>query len=358
MNRLRRALYLLAVSLVVTLIALVFRVLTAAGVFTDVRPQFAGTCRQVGGVSGVEGIRIDREDGLVFVSSARASGPDKRDGLYSLPLSRPETGFTRLGGTPASFHPGGLSLFRGGDGRLVLMAVDHPAGQDPAVEIFDVTVSNGRASLSQRASITGGLLVSPYGVAAAGSDQFFVTNSSTSTTALGHALEMLALVPRGNVLYFDGNVFRVVANGLGFASGIQLSPDGSHVYVATTIGRALYTFARAPVSGSLNQVDALTIGSGLDDIDFDESGGLLVGAHPKLLDELLHQGDAKRRFPSQVFKVSLSAGVPRSAELVYGDPGTAISGAGVAAAGDGQLFIGSPRDSKVLVCRFASPTPR
>jgi arylesterase/paraoxonase len=347
MDRLRRAFYLLIASLAVTAIMLVFRVLTATGIFTEVDHQFGGTCQVVTGPAGVEDLQIDRTDGLLFASAAGGQG-----GLFSLPLGHAERGFARLAGTPSNFHPSGLGFFRTQDGNLVLMTVDRPDGGDPAIEIFDARISNGNVSLSQRASVAGGLLVNPIDVAVAGPDQFYVSNASTSTSALGRMLESFDLVARGNVVYFDGNVFRVVANGLGSARGIALSPDGAHLYVATALGRSLVAFERNLLSGSLKQSGSLVIESGLDQINGDESGNLWVAAHPRLM--TWRGKDRSGRTPSQVFRVLLSGGSPSTAELVYADPGSAISGASAAAANGQQLFITSPRDRKVLACRFGT----
>ncbi len=337
MKRLRRALYLLIASLAVTAIMLAFRALNAAGIFAEVGHQFSGTCNVVSGLAG-------RRDGFLF---ATAMGP--LGGIFSLPLDHPERGFTRLSGTPSNFHPTGLGFLRGQDGSLVVMAVDRPQGGDPAIEIFDAHILGGTVSLTQRASVAGGLLSDPIDVAVAGPDQFYVSNASTSTGTLGHLLETVALLPRGNIVYFDGNVFRIVADGLNASRGIALSADGAHLYVATALGRSLVEFERNAYSGSLKQSGSLVVGSGLDLINADEAGDLWVAAHPRLM---MWRGNIAERTPSEVFKVSLSGSAPAEAELVYADPGHAVSAAGTAAVTGGQLFIAGPNDPRVLACRL------
>src|SRR5271168_2507703 len=148
MSRVRRALIVFAISLVVTLAAVAVRTLNATGLFTDVTPGFSGRCTVLRGVAGAGDFEIDRPDNLLFVSAtnrrALARGkPDKGDGLYVLSLGNVGQGFRKLSGTPANFHPRGLSLFRMPDGSLTLMAVNLPVGADPAIEIFDVTIAQG-----------------------------------------------------------------------------------------------------------------------------------------------------------------------------------------------------------------------
>src|ERR1700759_3125757 len=77
----------------VGLLALGVRTLTAYGVFTDVTPGFAGTCKPIPTASGPEDIAIDETSGFAFVSAMdrrakRLTGhPSKDDGLYVFKLS-------------------------------------------------------------------------------------------------------------------------------------------------------------------------------------------------------------------------------------------------------------------------------
>jgi arylesterase/paraoxonase len=354
MNRLRRSLVLLGGSLVVTVIAIIFRTLTALGVFTEVTPLPAGSCIALKGIEGPEDLQVDREDGLVFVSAtdrrALDKTPNPKDGLYTFAADHPEHGLTKLSGTPKNFHPHGISLYRDAGGALTLMAINHPVGSDSAVEVFDVKVANGAASLTERASITGGELSSPNDVAAVGPDQFYATNDHGSKGSTGRLLEDLLLIPRANVVYFDGNLFRVVANDLNFANGIALSPDGSHVYVASTTGRAITTYERSPLSGSLKDVGTLDIPSGLDNIDVDEQGHIWVAGHPKLLDMQGVRSDASKVTPSQVFAVTLMNGLPAAANLVFADDGHRVNGVSIGASWHNHLIMGGPLDNKITDC--------
>ena len=132
---------------------------------------------------------------------------------------------------------------------------------------------------------------------------------------------------------------------------VQISPDGTHVYVATATGRTLYTFTRNPFSGKLSEEGTLAIGAGLGNIKQDAAGDLWIAAHPQRLERTLHGPSA--RLATQVYKVPLSQAIPKSAALVYADPGVALNEASVAAVADGNLYIGGPNDSRLLKCRLA-----
>jgi arylesterase/paraoxonase len=363
MNRVRRSLIILAVSVVVTFVAMIVRWLNAGGAFTEVKPGFDGTCTVVASAPGPGVIAIDAEDRLAFVATAdrRAFAQGKTspaDGLYSFALANPEAGLKRVPGAPPGFHPRSISLYRAPGGGLTLMAINVPVGSEASIAIFDVAVKDGAPTLKERTAITSGFLVRPQGIAAVGPDRFYVSNSGTSATAFGRFLETYALMPRANILYFDGNLFRVAADDLSDAHGILVSADGAHVYVASKSGRVLYAFARGQLSGRLTEEGSLSIDSGLSGIASDAKGGLLVAGTPRPFDEDRYRDNPSgRRAPSQVFEVALKNGIPQASEPLYTNKGEQLSDAGSAAGmANGHVFISSPLDKKILDCALDTAT--
>jgi len=343
------------VILVAGAVGVAVRTLNAYGVFTDVTPGFAGTCTTIGGLQGPEDIAIDAPSGLAFISAmdrrAFAGGkPSAQDGIY---LLRPSaTTVSRLTGAPNDFHPHGISLVRGADGRLTLLAIDHRADGTNSIEVFDVVTDKSAVRLRQTGSITGGQLSSPNAIVAVDADHFYVANDHGSTSGFGRTLEDLLVLPRADLLYFDGMVFRVVAQHLAYPSGLALSPDGHFLYATETNARRLDTFARQPVSGSLDPAGTLDIASGLDNLRFDDKGNLWIGSHPKGLAMAAFRNDSSKPAPSEIFKATLAAGIPQSASQVFVDDGKKIGGSSVAAVSGQTLLIGSPLDDHILDCRL------
>jgi arylesterase / paraoxonase len=340
----------------ISALALTFRSLNAFGVFTDVVPGFAGTCTAIPTAPGPEDIAIDEKSGFAFISAmdrrARAAGkPAPSDGLYAMALNG-SPHLAKLAGTPSDFHPHGISLVRTPDGVLTLMAINHRASGANSVDIFTVTAKDGAVRLTETGSIQGGQLVSPNAIAAVDGTRFYVTNDHTSATAFGRMLDDDFVIPRANVLYFDGTVFFVVANRLAFPSGAVLSPDGRHLYVTEAYNRRLTRFARNPISGALESVDTLAIPSNLDNLRLDAAGNLWVGSHPKALAMAAWRSDPSKPAPSQIFKVTLAGGIPQSATAVYSNLGGEIGGSSVAAVTGERMLIGSPLDTKILDCRM------
>jgi arylesterase/paraoxonase len=160
------------------------------------------------------------------------------------------------------------------------------------------------------------------------------------------------MLPRADVLYFDGMVFREVANDLVFANGIALSPDYSHVYVAETTARRLQTYARDPYSGRLTPENTLPLPSGPDNIDVDPKGDLWVATHTKLFGVLTYAKDPSKPSPSEIYRVDVDKSIPQSVTPVYANLGQEIGAASVGTSADGHLFIGSIFDPKILDCRL------
>lgn len=342
---------------VVGILALAARTLTAFGVFTDVKPGFDGVCRAVAVPSGPEDIAIDRQSGLAFISvfdrrAAAAKHWSAQDGIYVLNLNAAAPPL-RLAGVPKDFHPHGISLYRDPAG-LVLMAINHRADGSNAVDMFDVKFDGATASLVETGSIEGGELVSPNAIAALDRTRFFVTNDHTSRTAFGRMLDDDLILARANVLFFNGMSFRPVANGLNFPSGLAISPDGHYLYVTEAYVRRLDAFTLNPVSGGLTDAGTLSIPSDLDNLRFDDAGRLWVGSHPKAFAMASFRADSARPAPSEIFAVTLAKGAPQSATPVFADDGTKIGGSSVAAVLGHRLLIGSPLDRKILDCTMTN----
>jgi arylesterase/paraoxonase len=338
-------------------LGLVVRTLYFFGVFTPVTPAFAGTCSAVSGISGAEDIAIDEKLGVAFVSAfdrrARLSGKSAaQDGLYALALAGAPA-LKKLSGTPNDFHPHGISLFRGPDGTLTLIAINHRTDGSSSVDSFAVVTDGGTLRLKEIGSIQGGALISPNAVVAVDRDRFYVANDHASRTRLGRTIDDLLVLPRANILYFDGMLFHEVAKGLNFPSGLALSPDGRYLYVSEAFTRRLDTYVRQELSGALERVDTLAIASNLDNLRLDAVGHLWIGSHPKALAMAQFRSDRAKPAPSEIFEVTLGNDIPKNATLVYADSGSQIGGSSVAAVIGKRLLIGSPLDDKILDCTMA-----
>ena len=352
---------------VVGALALGFRILSVAGVFSDVTPGFGGVCKTVKGVIGAEDIAIDHDSGLAFISATDRrlifdGKSSTQDGIYVMKAGYPEQGLTKLDGAPADFHPHGISILRDRDGTLTLMAVNHPLKGPAEIVIFNVVqvfMPDGTSKLMLRhvKTVSSDLLFSPNDVVAVGKDRFYATNDHGSRTELGSTLENYLMLPRAYAVYYDGANFSVAATSLRYANGINVSPDLSHLYIAETIGRDVKTYLRDPITGALNKVDSFDIPAGLDNIDVDDAGNLWIAAHPKLFAFLNYMKDPTKPSPSEVFRVAVFDGIPHSSVPIFTSTGKEIGASSVGAVMGDQLLIGSVFDPKILDCTMEMSGP-
>jgi arylesterase/paraoxonase len=339
--RSRRGLIIMAVLAVVFLVG---RIVWVNGVFSSVPTGFLGSCKPVA-VPGVED--IETVNGVTFVAVASARGPDPRDGIYVLG----EDGkLTKLAGAPKDFHPRGIGSYRSPDGSgIFLMAVNRRASGRFSIDSFEVTNPQTNPALVAQGTIEGGLLNDPQDVAAAGPGAFYVSNNSAKQSFV-KGLASWGVLPGSSILYFNGMVFKPVAEDLYGARGLVLAPDGNHLLVASLTSRSLKSFSRDPFGGNLTEAGSLTLAAAPDKITLDAQGSVWVAGHANLLTWRSFTADPQKRAPSQIFRVSLLSGVPQEAAQVYGDDGKQIAAASIAAVHGKRLLIGSSLDDKLLDC--------
>ncbi|MFZ0448821.1 MAG: SMP-30/gluconolactonase/LRE family protein [Desulfatiglandaceae bacterium] len=343
------------VSIVLIVVAGImgFKTFRDAGEFREIRPHFAGRITVVKGVQSSEDITIHPLTGMAFISSddrrLRFQSDKGRQGaIFGYPITSDFPRIVNLTeGFQKPFHPVGIGLYNSRKGTVSLFVVNHTR-EGQFVEIFDF---NGRR-LVHRESVSGSLMSSPNDVLPVGPRKFYVTNDHGNQSKLGRALEEYLQLARSNVLYYDGSHFRKVAGGLKYANGINRSPDGRRVYVASTIGHKITVYDRDPRTGSLHFRRAVELATGPDNIEVDEEGRLWVGAHPKLLTFVKYSKDPDRLSPSQVLRVTLRGPGHDRVEEVYLNNGSPLSGSSVAAYFDRVLLIGSVFDPRFLTCKM------
>ncbi|HEX7776929.1 MAG TPA: SMP-30/gluconolactonase/LRE family protein [Parvibaculum sp.] len=355
MSRILRGLTIAAVAMVVIFLILGWRFLSAAGQFTAIRAEVPADCQTVASPPGPEDIAIDRERGIAFVSATDRRAVmrgDKgvRGGIYAIDLNGPVSGWALRPVTanePADFRPHGISLYIGADGKRRLFAVNHPASGGQAIEIFDVGAGG---LLTHVKTVSDPLLISPNDVVAVGPESFYATNDHGTASPRGQTLDDLLLWRNANIVYFDGATMRVAGDRLSFANGINVSADGKTVYVSETLGAALHVYKRDVATGALTPSDYIRLGTGLDNIDVEPDGALLIAAHPHLMALLAAGKDPKALSPSQVVRVEFDAKGGGRAGTIYLNMGGQISGSSVAAGFGDKMLIGNVFDPKILVC--------
>jgi arylesterase/paraoxonase len=350
-SSLRRAL-IAAATIVLLVAAFILRTLYAAGAFTHIEPHFSGTCRRVPGPVGAEDITIQPRTGMAYISScdrrAVAAGRPMPGAIYAYDLNATAARPVNL--TPnadANFQPHGISLWSGNDGHDVLFVINHrPRGdhqRDHMVEIFDVTAEGG---LSPHATVGSPLLVMPNDIVAVGPDRFYLTNTHKNPPGMWQTLETFLRLKGAQVLFFDGQDLRPAIDDVVMPNGINVSPDGRTLYVASMTGHRVHVYDRDPSNEHLQLRRDVYLGSGADNIEVEADGTVWVAAHPQLLRLAAHGKNRAELSPSQVFRIPPGG----EATEVYANGGEEISAASVAAVRGKRMLIGDIFDDWILDC--------
>ncbi|MEM8935453.1 MAG: SMP-30/gluconolactonase/LRE family protein [Pseudomonadota bacterium] len=321
-----------------------FSVLRAFNHFAAIERSFVGSCAPVLGVAGPEDIQFVRAEAKAFISSLDRREKNARGAIHFFDPQNPLDGDgwrDRTGGAPRQFRPLGIDYFDNGDTRRLFVINEANAG----VEVFDVTEGG---ELRHVRTFTERRLTSPNNIVAVGPDSFYVTNDMRSgrSSFLG-AMNFLLRSPDGEVFFTDGSVWQIAAQGLRFANGVDVSPDGTLLYVAETTGNAVQVFDRDQETGRIAPRQRIALPVAPDNLNVDSDGAVWIAAHPKPLN-LPRHASANTLSPSQVIMISPDG----AQQTVYMDKGEEISASTVAARLGQTLLIGGLYDAKFLICEL------
>ena len=292
-----------------------------AGQFKTIEPHFSGKCRAVAGVVGPEDITIHPKTGVAFVSGCdrRAIQEGRAGGgaIYAYDLNvvtSDPVNLTR--DADRDFRPHGISLFVGEAGHDVLFVINHQGGEH-RIEVFDLK----EGEMTHRQTLNSPMLVSPNDIVGVAPEAFYVTNDHRYPSGWRRTLEDYLRLRRSNVLFYNGSEFVQAASGIGYANGINVSPDGGTLYVCSITEGGLHVYDRDPLSGRIEHREEIDLDTGVDNVEVDEEGGLWIGAHPQLLTTRRHYEDPSSLSPSQVLHLTPQENGGYDVEEVYLDEG-------------------------------------
>ncbi len=352
----KRLIYALIAILILVVIALTLRTLIKAGTFKELQYHSDFTGQMIRGAVGAEDIVVDRHRNKAYISSCdrrkAKEGLPNTGAIFLLDLSskNPTPQKMATDWSPEDFRPHGISVYDDAtDSTRWLFAVNHPDG-GPSVEIFEMR----NDSLFHAETITGDFLKSPNDVVAVGKHAFYFTNDHGAGASISKWKDFL-LIGTGEIGHYDGTSGQVLETGLRYPNGINTSPDGKELFVALTTDGSIAVYQISPWKFKYKT----HLGTGVDNLDFDENGILWTAAHPKMLAFLGHAKDPAKRSPSQVLTISPDEnGHYTIVEERYLNDGNPISGSSVAVlipgsgeeSGPGErILVGSVFDDGILV---------
>lgn len=319
-------------------------IMYSTGFFRNIENQDYGKVLREIPLPGAEDLTIDYESGRMFISSFDRAGEVRGErptgGIYILDLNSPDDEPSRLDdGLGAGFHPHGIYLLKIDSATFRLWVVNHQNGKH-TIELFEFIGDDHFAHLR---TYSDALIVSPNDIVAINKDQFYFTNDHGYTAGLGLLAENYLGLPYSGVVYFDGSEFRKVADNISYANGINKSADSKQLLVASPRKFKLL-FYDIQSNSDLAKANEWDMGTGIDNLEWDQEGNLWIGAHPNLLRFASYAKLKRAISPSEIIRIE-----DDKVESVYLNDGTEISASTVAVPFENRLYIGNVMDNKILV---------
>ena len=319
------------------------------GFFRTIENNFNGEIVKKIPVPGAEDIMVSLTDSFAIISSTDRRGiqpeNERKDGLYYLDLKNGNYEMTYLTGSfHKPFHPHGISMIKSGQTYRV-MAINHTS-DGHSIEVFEL-VGN---ELTFVKSLTDPSMVSPNDVVMLDSERFYFTNDHRYTKGIGRLLEDYAGLAISNVVYFDRSKYQTVADGIAYANGINYDQSRKLMFVASPRGFLVNVYSKNE-DGSLDFVESIPCGTGVDNIEFDTEGNLWIGAHPNLLRFAAYAKGKEETSPSEIIKIDYRGEGHYTLETVYVEDGSTMSASTVAARFGELILVGNVMDKEFLILK-------
>lgn len=329
------------------IIAFIVNMVISTGYFRTIENEFGGELVKKVTLPGTEDITTSTLDGFALISSTKRETMVLEEGegeLYYMDLNSGEFQVTKLTASfQKPFAPHGISMLKM-DSTYKVMAVNHTT-EGHSLEVFSM---QGKEMVHEK-TLTDESMVSPNDVVIIDKNRFYFTNDHAYTGA-GKIIEDYGGLSVSNVVYYDGENYREVADGIGYANGINFDPKRKLLFVASPRKFLVKVYSRE-ADGSLEFIEDIPCGTGVDNIEFDAEGNLWIGAHPSLLTFTLYMAGKKDYSPSEVVKINYKGKGDFTVEKIFLDDGTTISASTVAAPYRNLILVGNLKDNALLVLK-------
>lgn len=333
----------LSILLVFLLASFVAYTLISTGFFREVNNTEGYEIIAELPLKGAEDFTIDYENEFMVISQddrgAFKTNSKRSGGLFLMSLRNESFAPVPLKSTIPLF-PHGISLLKLDSSRHLLFVVNH--FKKHTIEKFELRGD----SLTHLATYEDPSIVSPNDVVALDESRFYFTNDHGYTSKFGLLAENYLGLAVSNAVFYDGENFREVAAGIGYANGINISQDRSTLFVASPRKFTVKYYHIEP-DGDLTLDRDLYVGSGIDNIEIDQKGNLWMGSHPNLLRFTAYAAGKKPTSPSEIIKVSNE----KEVTSLFENDGSMISASSVAAPYKELLFVGTVMDDCLVVLK-------
>lgn len=330
-----------------------------SGIFKNHYNHYPGQCKKVEGIQpGSENFHT-LPNGLTFITSGfrqqtwgegiaehfRVNNAKGRIYLFDFKKSEHGAKELKISSTKQfsvdTFAPHGISVWEDKKSdRHIVFVVNHPM-EEPVVDRIEKFVYiSDKQELQHVASYSDPSMKVMNDVQATGENSFYFTNYQSFRAHLPVVAETILRLPLTNIVYFDGKVYNVVAEGLRSPNGIAMSNDQQYIYVAICLGGEINVYKRNK-DNSLTLQQSYSLHTLPDNPLVDpKTGDVYAGCHPFPLKVNLVE-PLKYSSPSQVLHLRVKSGNITSAQELLYDDGGLISASTSAMVYDRKLLVGS-----------------
>jgi hypothetical protein len=334
-------------------------------------------------VEGPEDIVVDAGRGVAYISAynrfsvaaeVAAGGPVRTTGgIFRLKLEdlegRGEITVKNLSAAFSSlqpFRPHGIDLYAP-DGRgEVLFVINRrylmEGGKpriDPTIEIFDLEGETIEELGPPAATIRHPLMCRPNDLVALDNRRFLTSNDHGACTPGAQFIEQLLGWRDAYVLVVEGGRPRIVANHIGFANGLALTPmeaGRQKLLVSATRDKAVQVYDLENLlkgDGSIKPERSIDLPGSPDNFSWDEEGRLYLAVFPNIYRFAAYMRGwfGIDTTPGGIVRLDWRSDVEPGYLHIF--PGKTLNGVTVAAPYGKWLIAASGFDNKLMVCERA-----
>ena len=344
----KRVLY----AILILLCLFVVNIFVSTGFFRTIENNFNGNILKEIYLPGAEDITISQIDSFAIISATdRQKIPNTKQesgGLYFLDLK--DKNYQPIHLTKnfkKPFAPHGISIFK--KENIYTIAVINNTTEGEFIEIFKLIDQK----LTHQKTLKNELIFSPNDIVLLDENSFYFTNDHKYKSGLKRLAEDYLGLSISNVIYFDGENYTQVADGIAYANGINFDVKRDLLFVASPRKFLLKVFQKNE-DNSLTFIEDIDCKTGVDNIEFDRENNLWIGAHPNLLHFASYAKADKEISPSEIIKISYTKKGNYNIEQVYLEDGAKMSASTVAATFGNIILTGNVMDDHFLILERAS----
>ena len=337
------------ISILFLLVLYVANIFISTGFFRTIENTFDGSILQEIKIAGAEDITISQTDHFAIVSATTRKNipPTQQEsgGLYYLDLTNPNRQpivLTKNFEKP--FAPHGISIYKNNHSYTVA-AINHTKEGD-FIEIFELI---GR-ELTHQKTLKNERIFSPNDLVLLDENRFYFTNDHKYKEGMFRLAEDYLGLAVSNVVYYDGENYSEVADGIAYANGINYDAKRRLLFVASPRDFLVKVYQKNE-DHSLTFIENIDCKTGVDNIEFDTEHNLWIGAHPSLLDFSAYAKGTRSIAPSEILKINYIERGDYNIEQIYMEDGATMAAATVAAPYGDLILAGNVMDTEFLILK-------